>query len=76
MSDKPLKPATDPKPAATAADTQLRYLGPVSTLDLPAKDGKPASRSLVTGKTYSDLPADHPIVKNLIERKLLVPVKA
>ncbi|WP_375590200.1 hypothetical protein ABWH89_05050 [Hoeflea alexandrii] len=70
MSDKPTKPATDPKPAAAG----LRYVGPVSTLDLPAKAGKPASRPLVTGETYSDLPADHPIVNNLIERKLLVPV--
>lgn len=70
MSDKPLKPAPDPK---TAVVNAWRYAGPVSTLDITGKDGKPASRPLVTGETYSDLPADHPIVKNLIERKLLVP---
>ncbi|MBB4954394.1 hypothetical protein H4S14_004159 [Agrobacterium vitis] len=44
-----------------------RYSGPVTPLEI---DG--TSRMLFPGTSYRDLPDDDAIVKNLIERKLLV----
>jgi hypothetical protein len=43
------------------------YSGPVTALDI---DG--TSRMLFPGTSYRDLPDDNTIVKNLIERRLLV----
>jgi hypothetical protein len=56
---------------------KLRYVGPLSSFSVlaKAKDGEePDSkdRSLVPGVTYDDLPADHPVIQNLIAGKLLI----
>lgn len=61
--------AKKPKSPATAG---LTYLGPnTGFTDEAAKDVL-----LVKGRTYTDLPAEHPVVKNLVARKLLVEPKA
>ncbi len=51
---------------------QLLYLGPVSSITLDLGEKTERSISLVTGKTYDDLP-DHPQIANLKANKLLVP---
>ncbi|MEH6740505.1 MAG: hypothetical protein V7695_18470 [Sulfitobacter sp.] len=57
---------------------RLKYFGPVSTFSIIGaadQDETPESedRPLVTGVVYDDLPPDHPVIKNLIANKLLVP---
>ncbi len=44
------------------------YTGPVTSFD----EAPDRVRSLYPGRSYTDLPVDHPIVKNLIERELLI----
>lgn len=44
------------------------YTGPVTSFD----EAPDRARSLFPGRSYTDLPVDHPIVKNLIERALLI----
>lgn len=51
---------------------RMTYLGPVSAFSV-VKGGKSADRALVTGVTYDDLPADHPVIQNLTTAKLLFP---
>lgn len=46
-----------------------RYDGPVTSFDVEVQK----TRNLFPGRSYSDLPEEHPIIANLIERKLLVP---
>ncbi|MGV1803840.1 hypothetical protein ACQZ6A_18400 [Agrobacterium vitis] len=53
--------------AKTPARQSYLYSGPVTPLDIEGE-----SRMLFPGTSYRDLPEDHPIVTNLIERKLLV----
>lgn len=50
-----------------ALKQSYRYCGPVTPLDV---DG--TSRMLFPGTSYRDLPDNNTIVKNLIERRLLV----
>lgn len=45
----------------------FRYTGPVTPLELNGE-----TKMLFPGTSYTDLPNDHPIVSNLIEKKLLV----
>lgn len=45
-----------------------RYDGPVTSFDVTVEK----TRTLFPGRSYSDLPEEHPIIANLIERKLLV----
>lgn len=59
--------AKKPKPAAAG---DLVYRGPNSSITIDKTE-----RSLIRGRTYGDLPADHPIVANLIAEKLLVAPK-
>lgn len=44
-----------------------RYSGPVTPLGIEGD-----CRMLFPGASYRDLPVDHPVINNLIERKLLV----
>lgn len=60
--------AKKPKSPATAGFT---YLGP-NTGFTQGKGDAAKDVLLVKGRTYTDLPAEHPVVKNLIARKLLV----
>lgn len=55
------------KQPQSAARKSYRYTGPVTPLDI---EGEP-TRMLFPGTSYRDLPEDHPIVSNLIARKLL-----
>lgn len=57
--------------------TPLKYTGPNSTFQpKPAAEGETGkTRPLITGQVYDDLPADHSVIKTLIARGLLVPVK-
>jgi hypothetical protein len=55
--------------APQALKKSYRYCGPVTALDI---EGQAATRMLFPGTSYRDLPDDSPIVKNLIERRLLV----
>jgi hypothetical protein len=52
----------------TPARDRLVYHGPVTPLDI---DGRAEPVMLFPGKSYADLPRDHPIVGNLIARALL-----
>ena len=45
-----------------------RYTGPVTPLDIEGQK----TRMLFPGASYTELPEDHPIVSNLIERELLI----
>lgn len=45
-----------------------RYTGPVTPLDIEGEK----TRMLHPGVSYTDLPEDHPIVANLIARRILV----
>lgn len=44
-----------------------RYTGPVTSFD----ETRTHTRTLFPGRAYTDLPLDHPIIMNLIERQLL-----
>lgn len=48
------------------------YSGPVTALDPVGDIGGAESRILFPGTSYTDLAEDHPIVGNLIARKLLI----
>lgn len=45
-----------------------RYTGPVTPLDIQGEK----TRMLHPGVSYTDLPEEHPIVANLIARRVLV----
>lgn len=45
-----------------------RFTGPVTPLDIEGQN----TRMLFPGASYTELPEDHPIVSNLIERELLI----
>lgn len=79
MAKQPLAPQSDEVivlPIAEEAPAEksppikeaYTYHGPVTSFDLP--DG--SEKNLFPGRSYQGLPTDHPIVSNLIERKLLV----
>lgn len=57
-------PVQTPKPAVRSEYT---YTGPVTSFD----ESPDHTRSLFPGRSYTDLPVQHPIIANLIERKLL-----
>jgi hypothetical protein len=66
------------KKLAKVKSERLRYLGPVSSFSVvtpSSNDTEPKSddRPLVTGRSYDDLPMDHPVIINLIAGKLLIP---
>jgi hypothetical protein len=65
----------------------LRYTGPISTFSVLTVDPKKNTeatkaagefhwesedRVLVPGLIYNDLPSEHPVIKNLIAKKLLI----
>lgn len=53
--------------AKATVKKSFRYTGPVTPLDI---DGE--TKMLFPGTSYTGLPEDHPIVSNLIEKKLLI----
>lgn len=57
------------RPAASSSE--LKYVGPNSGFTDDDRDIQ-----LIKGRTYADLPADHPIIVSLIDRKLLLPAAA
>lgn len=54
--------------SSTMGRKSYRYTGPVTPLDIEGEK----TRMLFPGASYTGLPEDHPIVSNLIARKLLI----